>query len=102
MTRRRSAPRPVAEGVGLPPDEDAAGDGHLTRGMVFTRPVRWRQRVANPPGRRRGLQAQGPLGEGLVAIDLPADVHAGTAKSTLWPAPEVIVPGLVKFLRSAP
>jgi hypothetical protein len=40
-----------------------------------------------PAGRRRGLQAQGPVGEGLVAIDLPADVHAGTAKSALWCSP---------------
>jgi hypothetical protein len=57
-------------------------------GMVFTQACAlalkggWR-----PAGRRRGLQAQGPVGEGLVAIDLPADVHAGTAKSALWCSP---------------
>jgi hypothetical protein len=29
-----------------------------------------------PAGGRRGLQAQGPVGESLVAIDLPADVRS--------------------------
>jgi hypothetical protein len=45
LARRRrctAAAGSVAECVGLPPDEDAAGDGHLTRGMVFTPAVRWR------------------------------------------------------------
>jgi len=54
LARRRrctAAAGPVAECVGLPPDEDAAGDGHLTRGMVLS------QRLAG----RRGLQAQGPV-----------------------------------------
>ena len=40
LARRRrctAAASPVAESAGLPPDEDAAGDGHLTRGHgLFT------------------------------------------------------------------
>lgn len=50
-------------------------------GMVFTPACALALKGGQrPAGRRRGLQAQGPVGEGLVAIDLPAVVHAGTAK----------------------
>jgi hypothetical protein len=57
-------------------------------GMVFTPACALALKGGQRPvGRRRGLQAQGPVGEGLVAIDLPAVVHAGTAKSALWCSP---------------
>src|SRR4249919_1983126 len=45
-----------------------------------------RQRAA---GRRRRLQAQGPVGEGLVAVDLPAHVHAGVAEGVVHVALDV-------------
>jgi hypothetical protein len=57
-------------------------------GMVFTPACALALKGGQrPAGRRRGLQAQGPVGEGLVAIDLPADEDAGTAKSALWCSP---------------
>jgi hypothetical protein len=53
-------------------------------GMVFTPACALALRGGQrPAGRRHGLQVQGPVGEGLVAIDLPADIHAGTAKWAL-------------------
>ncbi len=56
-------------------------------GMVFTPACALALKVANAPRAAAASAGQGPVSEGLVAIDLPADVHAGTAKSALWYSP---------------
>jgi hypothetical protein len=106
LARRRrctAAAGPVAEGVGLPPDEDAAGMVTSLVGMVFTPAcalvLKGGQR---PAGRRRGLQAQGPLGEGhgRVAKQIDRTIAAQallgrTAESCAYVADHLRLPALI-------